>query len=286
MSEIRDKALKAQNKEAKYGPDININEYSSKAPQYPAQDLENIDIVDKERLLNAGVDITGNERSGSFIQVDSSVLHASPKQEGIEIMSMTDALDKYSWLEEYVWKIVPVETDKYTAHAELNFQGGYFVRSMPDAKTMFPVQACLYLKSEDVSQNVHNVIIAEEGSELHIITGCATDSPENRGLHVGVSEFYVKKNAKITFSMIHNWSKKVAVRPRSATRVEEGGVFINNYISMHPVESMQLYPSVYLVGKGATARLSSVLYAPPGTDMDVGAKAVLSAPDTRCEIIS
>lgn len=286
MSEIKERALKAKDKAAKYGSDINIDDYNSEAPEYPAQNLEDIDVVDKERLLNAGVDISGSERSGSFIQVDSSVVHASPKQEGIEIMPMPEALEKYSWLEEYVWNIVPVETDKYTAHAELNFQGGYFVRAMPGAQTMFPVQACLYLKSEDVSQNVHNVIIAEEGSELHIITGCATDSPENRGLHVGVSEFYVKKNAKITFSMIHNWSKKVAVRPRSATRVEEGGVFINNYISMHPVESMQLYPSVYLVGRGATARMSSILFAPPGTEMDVGARAVLSAPETRCEIIS
>jgi hypothetical protein len=160
------------------------------------------------------------------------------------------------------------------------------VRSLPGAKTVFPVQACLYLKAEDISQNVHNIIIAEEGSELHIITGCATDSPEARGLHIGVSEFYIKKNAKITFSMIHNWAESVSVRPRSAIRIEEGGVFLNNYICLNPVQSLQLYPSAYLIGGGATARFNSILFAPPGSFMDVGSRAVLSAPETRCEMIA
>jgi len=30
------------------------------------------------------------------------------------------------------------------------------------------------LDKEGLQQNVHNIIIAEEGSELHIITGCST----------------------------------------------------------------------------------------------------------------
>jgi len=86
--------------------------------------------------------------------------------------------------------------------------------------------------------------------------------------------------------MIHNWAANIAVRPRSAVEIQEGGVYINNYISLHPVESLQLYPSAYLVGKGATARFHSILLAPPGSDMDVGSRAVLSAPGTRCEMIS
>jgi len=286
LTDIKRKAEEARGKAATYGPDIDLGKYTVDTPTYPEQELDKIDVVDEKRLLDAGVDISGNERSGSFIQVDSSVLHAAPTQEGIEVMSTRKALDEYPWLQEYLWNIVQVDTDKYTARAELDFQDGYFVRALPGARSVFPVQACLYLKAEDVSQNVHNIIIAEEGSELHIITGCATDSPESRGLHIGVSEFYIKKNARITFSMIHNWAANIAVRPRSAIRIEEGGVFINNYVSLHPVESMQLYPSAYLVGRGATARFNSILLAPPGSHLDVGSKAVLSAPEARCEMIA
>ena len=289
MPEVKDtkkRAEAAKDKPAKFGPDINLEEYTLEAPEYEERKLEDIDVVDRERLLNAGVDISGRERSGSFIQVDSTVIHAAPTQEGIEVTSTRDALEKYDWLEEYLWQLVQVDADKYTASAELNFQDGYFVRSLPGAKSVFPVQACLYLKAEDISQNVHNIIIAEEGSELHIITGCATDSPESRGLHVGISEFYVKKNAKITFSMIHNWAENIAVRPRSAIRIDEGGVFLNNYICLHPVQSLQLFPSASLEGEGATARFNSVLMAPPGSHLDVGSRAVLSAAGTRCEMIA
>jgi Fe-S cluster assembly scaffold protein SufB len=286
VSEIRKRAQAAKEKRALFGPDVKLEEYTLEAPSYKPKPLDEINEVDRERLLNAGVDITGAERSGSFIQVDKSVIHAAPTQEGIEVQSTREALETYDWLEEYLWKLVQVDADKYTASAELNFQDGYFIRALPGAKTMFPVQACLYLKAASISQNVHNIIIAEEGSELHIITGCATDSPELSGLHIGISEFYVKKNAKITFSMIHNWAENIEVRPRSGIRIEEGGVFLNNYVCLHPVKSLQLFPSAFLEGRGATARFNSVLFAPPGSNMDVGSRAVLSAPETRCEMIA
>lgn len=286
MKKRKEQAREAQSRPGKYGSDIDLESFTTSLPKYEEKELADIDQIDNERLLNAGIDITGAERSGSFIQVDSSVIHAAPTQDGIEVLATREALNKYDWLEEYLWKIVDIDTDKYTASAELNFQDGYFVRAMPGAKTMFPIQACLYLKAEDVSQNAHNIVIAEEGSELHIITGCATGSPESRGLHIGVSEFYVKKNATITFSMIHNWSRSVAVRPRSAIRIDEGGTYLNNYICLQPVDSLQTYPTAYLVGEGATARFNSVLMAGEGTHMDVGSKAVLSAPGTRCEMIA
>lgn len=286
MREVEKKARLAEGKAAAYGPDVDLEQFTLDSPSYPEQELSAIDVVDRDRLLNAGVDMSGRERSGSFIQVDGSVLHASPAQEGIEVISIRKALEKYSWLEEYMWRLVAPDADKFTARAALELHDGYFVRAMPGVKSVFPVQACLYLKARDISQNVHNIVIAEEGSELHIITGCATDSPELRGLHVGISEFYIKKNAKITFSMIHNWAENISVRPRSAVHIDEGGVYLNNYISLSPVETLQLYPTAFLAGKGATARFNSVLMAPPGSSMDVGSKAVLSAPGTRCEMIA
>lgn len=286
LPEIEESAKKAKNKPAKYGPDIDLETFTTEAPTYPQQDLGNIDVVDEERLLNAGVDVTGKERSGSFIQVDGSVLHAVHTQDGIEVMSTRDALETYPWLREYLWKIVPVDSDKYTAAAELAFHNGYFIRALPGAKSEFPVQACLYLKEDKISQNVHNIVIAEEGSELHIVTGCATDSPELRALHIGVSEFYIKKNAKITFTMIHNWAENIAVRPRSATKIEEGGVFLNNYVCLHPVQSLQLYPTAYMAGKGAVSRFNSIVVGYPGCEVDIGSKGVLSAPGARCEMIT
>lgn len=76
------------------------------------------------------------------------------------------------------------------------------------------------------------------------------------------------------------------VRPRSVAIVEEGGLFLNNYICMRPVKSLQMYPTTHLVGKGAVSRFYSLLVGSPGSELDVGGRIVLKAEDTRAEIIA
>ena len=86
--------------------------------------------------------------------------------------------------------------------------------------------------------------------------------------------------------MVHNWAENIHVRPRSAIVVEEGGVYLSNYIILKPVKSVQMYPSVRLVGEGAVARLNSVVVAHPGSELDLGGKVVLEAPHTKAEVIA
>jgi Fe-S cluster assembly scaffold protein SufB len=280
-------AKEASEKVATYGTDIDMETFSSETKSHPYQDnLSAFSQIDQEQMLKAGVDVAAKNRSGTFIQKDLSVVHSCSLQEGMEIMDIDQAREKYDWLHDYWWKAVAVNMDKYTARAELHQEHGYFIRSLPGAKSIYPLQACLYLEEDNLAQDVHNVIIAEEGSELHIITGCATAPHVKSGLHLGVSEFYIKKGAKITFTMIHNWAEGVAVRPRSATIVEEGGLFISNYVCMQPVGTLQTYPVAYLVGEGATARFNSILVATSGSVMDVGARVYLKSKGTRSEIIS
>jgi Fe-S cluster assembly scaffold protein SufB len=285
--EKKELAKEAAEKRAAFGTDINMEAYSPETTPHPYQeDLSAFSQVERDRMLRAGVDLTAKNRSGTFVQKDLSVVHSRSTQEGMEIMDIEEALKQYDWLHEYWWRAVPVDMDKYTARAELHQEHGYFIRSMPGAKSVYPLQACLYLEEDNLAQDVHNIIIAEEGSELHIITGCATAPHVTKGLHVGISEFYVKKGAKLTFTMIHNWADKLAVRPRSVTIVEEGGLFLSNYVCMQPVGTLQMYPAAHLVGEGATARYNSILVAPRGSEVDVGSRVLLKAKGTRAEIVS
>jgi Fe-S cluster assembly scaffold protein SufB len=137
-----------------------------------------------------------------------------------------------------------------------------------------------------IVQNVHNIIIAEEGSEMHIITGCATSSKDEPGLHLGVSEFYIKKGAKITFTMIHNWNPEIAVRPRTTAIIEEGGLFLSNYLLMKPVNSIQMYPTARCAGENSVVRFNSILVAAQGSSIDAGSRVFLDAPKSRTEIVS
>ena len=284
----RDLAEKALEKKAALGEDIDLSTYSKTAEEHPyQQEPSQIPSEDKGNMLKVGVTLDDtSQRSGTFVQMDRSVVHSSSSQDTVEVMSITKALETYDWLQDYWWHAVSVDTDKFTAHAEVDLDNGYFIRALPGAKVVYPVQACLYLAHQNLAQKVHNIIIAEENSELHIITGCATRPMQASGLHIGISEFYIKRGAKLTFTMIHNWAPEIAVRPRSGAIVEEDAVFLSNYVCMKPVRSLQMYPVARCVGERAIVRFNTILLAPPGSNLDTGSRVLLNARGSRAEIVA
>lgn len=289
QDELRQKAAKASNKAAALGPDIDLTAYDMAPVAHEYLNDEKLHAMPKaeqDRLIMAGLDISENARGGTYFQKDTAVVHCKSHQEGIEIIPIRKALAEYEWIREYYWKLASVDTDKYTAAAELDLHDGYVIRALPGSKSIYPIQACLYMDKDGLQQNVHNIIIAEEGSELHIISGCATSPHLKRGIHVGVSEFFVKKNAKLSFTMIHNWAEDMMVRPRSVAQVEEGGLFLNNYVCMKAVKSLQMYPTTHLVGDNAVARLYSIIVGTPGSEYDIGGRVYLRKPGTRAEIVA
>ncbi len=285
---LKKKARAAAAKPAAFGEDVDLSKYEGASEELPyQQELSLLPENVKKQMTQVGVvsDST-DQRAGTFIQMDHSVVHSVAKQEGVEVMGFSQAVEKYDWLKEYLWKAVAVDTDKYTAHVELGQSNGYFIRALPGSKVIYPVQACLYIAKARLAQKVHNIVIAEEGSELHIITGCTNAPRGEPGLHIGVSEFYVKRGAKLTFTMIHNWTPEIAVRPRTGIVIEEDGVFLSNYVILKPVHSLQMYPVAWCAGENAIVRFHSILVATPGSTMDVGSRVMLDAPNSRAEVVS
>lgn len=97
-----------------------------------------------------------------------------------------------------------------------------------------------------IAQVPHNLIIAEPGSKVHLITGCAVHPECKGGAHIAATEIYVKEGAEVTWSMIHSWKPDFHVRPRMGAIVERNGTLITNYVLLSSVESIQLYPTVIL----------------------------------------
>ena len=289
LSDLKIRAEKAIEKKAALGPDIEISRYAHHIERGRVESLEGLSHQVKEAAVMAGMNMKEEMRSGSYLQVDRSVVYESLNKayEGqLEIMSTPDALTKYDWLEDYYWKALPVDQDKYTAHVELHMTHGYFIRVFPHQKPQFPVQSCLLVAENNISQNVHNIIIVEEGAELQVITGCTLAKEEAEGIHLGVSEFYVKKGGKLFFTMIHNWAENFHVRPRTAIVVEESGAFVNNYVLLNPVKSIQAFPVAYLKGDRASAKFNTVVYGQKDSYIDLGSKIVLEGEDTRGEALA
>lgn len=287
MQGKKEKALKAKEKPAALGPDLDVTGFTRNVKPWRYTPMSFLPKNITERSVNVGIRPDEKSRAGTYFQIDhSTVFSATQKMfEGkAEIMSTEEAFEKYDWMDDYWWKVVAVDADKYTALAEMEWDKGYFIRALEGQKITLPLQACLFISKDNLNQNVHNVIIAEPNSELQIITGCTVHTNVQRGLHVGVSEFFVKEGANLTFTMIHNWAQNFDVRPRSGAIIEEGATFVNNYVCLKPVKSLQMYPVAYCKGANSRARFNSILYGADNSYLDVGSKVVLQGAGSRGEV--
>ena len=287
MSEMNKRAQHVQKKKAAFGPDVNLAEFSRQGGAWEYDpDYQRFSPEERSRLLTTGIELTDEDHAGTFLQVDKTIVHCRAQQPGVEVLPIIEAVRRYDWVADHLWRLVAVDADKYTASTELDLDNGYFIRALAGAKIEQPVESCLYLRTDRFAQHVHNLVVVEKGAELHLITGCATHPEVVSGLHIGVSEFYVRQGGQLTFTMVHNWAKDVHVRPRTGVLVEEGGRYISNYILLRPVKSVQMYPTVTLNGSDAVARMQSILVAHPGCELDVGGRVILKAPRTRAEVIA
>ena len=242
-----------------------------------------------EEAQQTGIEVQDKNRSATFFHVNQETIAAKVNSlyEGkLELMDVKAALKKYSWLQDYMWKLVDKDKDEYTRKVAEDFSGGYFMRILPGTEISFPLQSCLMITQKNLEQRVHNIIIAEENSKAHIITSCLQHSNVPKASHLGISEIYVKKGAMLNFTMVHQWSENTMVRPRTAAVVQDGATFVSNYVCMRPVRDIQMYPVAYCEGMDSRVSFNSILYGQKNSQLDVGSKAVLTGKGSKAEMIS
>jgi hypothetical protein len=155
---LRERALVAKQRPARYGPDLDLAQFGKPGERAPVGNLRSLHAQIREAALLAGIDAEETDRSASYFQIDYSVIYQSIQQayQGkIELMTTQEALKRYEWLRDYWWKAVEVDSDKYTAAAELDQTGGFFLRVLAGQRVERPIQACLFVQENNISQNVH-----------------------------------------------------------------------------------------------------------------------------------
>jgi hypothetical protein len=275
FDEVRERAAKALNKPSPYGLDVDISPFLSLA------EPKSRGLLDTSKAEEVGVNLKAN---AMYIQVDQVYFNYLSRIPGVEVLRIEDFIDqRRDEAYEYIWRLVDPATDKYTALAALRGRGGYFIRVKKGAKVEEPIMACLYMSYGGL-QAPHNIVIVEDNAEATVYTGC-TIAPEVLGLHVGISEFYVGKNARLRFIMVHSWNKVAHVRPRTVVNVDDGGEYISYYVNMSRVKTLQTYPTVHLASN-ARAFLASILLGLGDADLDVGSGVYIHGDNGSAELIS
>ncbi len=117
------------------------------------------------------------------------------------------------------------------------------------------------------------------------VHNCTAPIYKSDSLHSAVVEIVVKRNARVRYTTIQNWSNNVYNLVTKRATCAEGATMewidgnIGSKVTMK-------YPAVYLLGRHARGETLSIAFAGEGQHQDAGAKMVHAAPETSSSIIS
>lgn len=228
--------------------------------------------------------------AGVGAQYESEMVYHSIQEhlekQGVIFLSIEDGLRQYPDLfREYFGTVIPIEDNKFAALNSAVWSGGSFVYVPKGVKVDLPLQAYFRLNVANIGQFERSLIIADEGSQVHYVEGCTAPSYTTDSLHSGVIEIVVKKNARVRYSTIQNWSKNVYNLVTQRAKVMEGGTMEWVDCNLGSKVTMK-YPSCYLMGPGAHGEILSVAFATNGQHQDTGGKILHFAPNTSSKITS
>ena len=228
--------------------------------------------------------------AGVAAQYESEVVYHQIREDleeqGVLFLDTDTALREHpEFFTEYFGTVIPAGDNKFAALNTAVWSGGSFVYVPPGVHVEIPLQAYFRINTENMGQFERTLIIADEGSYVHYIEGCTAPVYSSDSLHSAVVEIIVKKNARVRYTTIQNWSTNVYNLVTKRAIAHEGATM--EWIDGNLGSKVTMkYPSVFLVGEGAKGETLSVAFAGPGQHQDAGAKMVHMAPNTTSSIVS
>jgi Fe-S cluster assembly protein SufB len=228
--------------------------------------------------------------SGVGAQYDSEVVYHSIskmlEKKGVIFTDSDTALQKYPELvKQYFGTIIPAADNKFAALNTAAWSGGSFIYVPKGVKVDLPLQAYFRINAKNMGQFERTLIIADEGSYVHYVEGCTAPIFTTDSLHSAVVEIIVKKQARVRYTTIQNWSKNVYNLVTKRMFVEEEG--IGEWVDANLGSQLTMkYPSIYLKGIKARGEILSLAFAGEGQHQDAGGKAIHMAQETSSVIIS
>jgi len=250
-------------------------------PKEIRQTFEKLGIPQHEREFFAGVGA----------QYESEMVYHKLKEEWtkqgiIFVNTETGLRDHEELFKEYFGSVVPYTDNKFAALNTALWSGGSFIYIPKGVHVTMPLQTYFRIEAEQLGQFERTLIIVDEGAKLHYLEGCTAPWYSTSSLHCGVVEIIAKKNSRIRYSTIQNWSKNIYNLVTKRAIAYQDAVVEWVFGSLGSKVTME-YPGVILKEKGAKAEIISITTATSKEQVqDSGGKAIHLAPNTSSKIIS
>ena len=249
-------------------------------PDYIRRTFDKLGIPEAEKKYLAGVGA----------QYDSEVVYHNIREDleklGVIFLGMDQALAEHEDIvREYFGTVVPPGDNRFASLNSAVWSGGSFIYVPKGVKVDVPLQAYFRINTQNMGQFERTLIIADEGSQIHYVEGCTAPIYSSDSLHSAVVEIIVKKDARVRYTTIQNWSNNVfnLVTKRAAAYEDAVMEWVDGNLGSKLTTK---FPSVYLMEPGAHAEILSLAFAGNGQHQDAGGKVIHAASNTTSTIIS
>ena len=272
--------------------DMDQVKYYVRSTERPTNSWDDLPEDIKNTYDRLGIPQAEHERlvAGVAAQYESEVVYnqirGDLEEQGVIFVDTDTALKKYPELfKEYFGTVVPAGDNKFASLNTAVWLGGSFIYVPPGVHVEIPLQAYFRINTENMGQFERTLIIADEGSYVHYVEGCTAPIYSTDSLHSAIVEIVVKKNARVRYTTIQNWSNNVYNLVTQRATCEEGATMEWVDGNIGSKRNMK-YPAVFLLGPHARGEALSIVFAGEDQHQDTGAKMVHMAPYTSSHIVS
>ncbi len=274
------------------GIDFQNIKYFVKSTEKQATSWEDLPEDIKNTYDRLGIPEAEKQRlvAGVAAQYESEVVYHQIREDleekGVIFVDTDTGLREHEDLfREYFTSVIPAGDNKFAALNTAVWSGGSFIYVPPGVHVDIPLQAYFRINTENMGQFERTLIIADEGSYVHYVEGCTAPIYKSDSLHSAVVEIVVKRDARVRYTTIQNWSNNVYNLVTKRATCAEGATMewidgnIGSKVTMK-------YPAVFLLGEHARGETLSIAFAGEGQHQDAGSKMVHAAPNTSSSIVS
>ena len=270
--------------------DMDAVKYYVRSTDRPANSWDDLPEDIKNTYDRIGIPEAERERlvAGVAAQYESEVVYhqirGDLEEQGVIFVDTDTAVREYPELvKEYFGTVVPAGDNKFAALNTAVWSGGSFIYVPKGVHVEIPLQAYFRINTENMGQFERTLIIADEDSYVHYVEGCTAPIYSTDSLHSAIVEIVVKKNARVRYTTIQNWSNNVYNLVTQRATCEEGATMEWVDGNIGSKRNMK-YPAVFLMGPHARGEALSIAFAGADQHQDTGAKMVHMAPHTSSSI--
>ncbi|MDQ1614591.1 MAG: Fe-S cluster assembly protein SufB, partial [Actinomycetota bacterium] len=214
--------------------------------------------------------------AGVAAQYESEVVYHQIRedleQQGVLFLDTDTGLREHPEIfQEYFGSVIPVGDNKFASLNSAVWSGGSFIYVPPGVNVEIPLQAYFRINTENMGQFERTLIIVDEDAYVHYVEGCTAPIYSSDSRHSADVEIVVKKNARVRYTTIQNWSNNVYNLVTKRAVAHEGATMewvdgnIGSKVTMK-------YPAVWMTGEYAKGEVLSIAFAGEGQHQDAGAK--------------